>query len=356
MTANPVLVTGATGFVGSHLVERLVACGIPVRCLVRKTSSLRYLRAGAVELFQGELATGEGLAAAVRDVETVFHVAGVTKAYTEAGYYDGNLRGTQGILRACERSASPPRRFIHVSSLAAVGPSPNGSPLDEDAPTCPLTWYGRSKLAAEDAVRTSALASTAVILRPPVVYGPRDTDVFEVFRAVAKGVMVLIGREESWFSYIHVEDLAEALLAAAGLNGSGGNTPGRPPELPDSPLNAGVSPGFSDVPTYFVANPEPVSWIQFAEAAASVMGRRVRFLHAPAGVAYAAGWLAEMASTLRGKPGILSRQKVIEATCRFWICNPSRARSELGWSAGRTLREGIANSLAWYKDAGWLTF
>jgi nucleoside-diphosphate-sugar epimerase len=355
VTANPVLVTGATGFVGSHLVERLVACGIPVRCLVRKTSSLRYVRAGAVELFQGELATGEGLAAAVRGVETVFHVAGVTKAHTEAAYYDGNLRGTENLLRACERSDSPPRRFIHVSSLAAVGPSRTGSPLDEDAATCPLTWYGRSKLAAEDAVRASALASTAIILRPPVVYGPRDTDVFEVFRAVAKGVMVLIGREESWFSYIHVEDLAEALLAAAGLNRSG-DTPGRPPEWQDSQRNAGVSPGFSGTPTYFVANPEPVSWTQFAEAAASVMGRRVRFLHAPVGAAYAAGWLAEMAAKLRGKPGILSRQKVIEATCRFWTCNPSRARSELGWCAGRTLREGIANSLAWYKDAGWLTF
>jgi dihydroflavonol-4-reductase len=331
VTANPVLVTGATGFVGSHLVERLVASGIPVRCLVRKTSSLRYLRAGAVELFHGELATGEGLAAAVHGAETVFHVAGVTKARSEAAYYDGNLRGTKSLLRACERSASPPRRFIHVSSLAAVGPSPDGTPLDEDAPMRPLTWYGRSKLAAEDAVRASRLASTAVILRPPVVYGPRDTDVFEVFRAVAKGVMVLIGREESWFSYIHVEDLAEALLAAA---------------CRDNAVGA----------TCFVANPEPVSWIEFAETAASVMGRRVRFVHAPAGVAYAAGWCAEMASRLRGRPGILSRQKIIEARCRFWTCDPSRARSQLGWCAGRTLREGIASSLAWYKDAGWLMF
>ncbi len=333
MSATPcklALVTGATGFVGSHLVERLIELGVRVRCLARRTSSLRYLPSG-IELAYGDIATGAGLAEAVDGADLIFHVAGVTKAGSEKAYYDGNFRGTENLLRACEQSPAPPERIVHVSSLAAVGPSPDGTPLNEDAPSRPLTWYGHSKLAAEAAVRASALAPRTVILRPPVVYGQRDTDVFEVFRAVARGVMVLIGNQEAWFSYIHVKDLVEALLAAGCRDTAAGRI-------------------------YFVANPEPVSWRGFAHAAAEAMGRSVRFVHVPESAAYAAGWCAEIASWLRGRPGILSRQKVLEAKCRFWTCDPSRAREELGWCEARALEAGVRETLAWYKDAGWLKF
>lgn len=314
---------------GSHLVERLVEAGARVRCLARRTSSLRYLRPDDVEIAYGDLATGAGLAEAVDGADTVFHVAGVTKASTEAAYFDGNLRGTENLLRVCE--AAGPRRFIHVSSLAAVGPSADGEPLGEDAPPRPLTWYGRSKLAAEAAVRSSALAERAVIVRPPVVYGPRDTDVFEVFRSVAKGFMVLIGPGDSWFSYIHVEDLAAGLTAAACVERAAGGT-------------------------YFIANPEPASWTAFATAAARAMDRNVTFLRVPAAAAYGAGWCAEIVSWMRGKPGIVSRQKVIEARQRYWICDPARAGADLGFRAAHTLEDGIARTLAWYKESGWLKY
>ena len=188
-----VLVTGATGFIGSHLVERLVELGARVRCLVRHSSSLRYLPHEGIELVYGELATGEGLEAAVEGAGVVLHVAGVTKAFSESAHYAGNLRGTENLLRACERQSASVRRFVHVSSLAAVGPSPDSSPLGEDAEPHPLTWYGRSKLAAEKAVRASSLSWRAVIVRPPLVYGPRDTDVFEVFRTVARGRLLRVG-------------------------------------------------------------------------------------------------------------------------------------------------------------------
>jgi nucleoside-diphosphate-sugar epimerase len=323
-----VLVTGGTGFVGSHLVERLARNGARVRCLVRRSSSLRYLPEG-VEVAYGDVAAGEGLEHALEGVAVVIHAAGTTKAGSEAAFYEGNLRGTENLLRACERQGDPPRRFVHVSSLAAIGPSPDLTPLTEDAEPHPLTWYGHSKLAAESAVRASSLASRAVILRPPVVYGPRDTDVFEVFRSVAKGLMIRIGRGDSYFSYIHVKDLSEALVLAM-----------------CSPAAAGR--------TYFVANPEPVSWTAFAEAAAGVMDRRVRFVSVPPGLAYAAGWCGEILSRWRGKPGIISRQKVIEARRRYWTCDPSRAAGELGFHPALSLREGIEETLTWYKDSRWL--
>ncbi len=320
--------TGATGFVGSHVAECLVASGVRVRCLVRRSSSRKYLPTAA-ETVIGDLATGEGLASAVEGAGTIYHVAGVTKAASEEAYVAGNLGATRNLLAACEAAPALPHRFVHVSSLAAVGPSPDGTPLDEDAAPHPLTWYGRSKLAAEAAVRSSRLSARAIILRPPVVYGPRDTDVFEVFRAVARGIMLLIGRGESWFSYVHVKDLAEAICAAGRL------------EEP----TAG---------TYFIANPQPASWTELGRVSARIMGRGVRFVRVPAGAAYA--WCAEMGAWLRGKPGILSRQKIIEARHRYWTCDPSRSSRDLGFRAAHSLEAGIAETLAWYKEAGWLVF
>lgn len=326
---SPVLVTGGTGFVGSHLVERLVELGFRVRCLVRRSSSLRYLPLQALELCYGDLAGATGLKEALEGVETVFHVAGVTKANSSAEYYRGNVTATECLLRACEESAEAPRRFVHVSSLAAVGPSPDAGLLPEEAEPRPLTHYGRSKLAGERAVRASRLGSSAVIVRPPVVYGPRDTDVYQVFRGISNGLMLRIGRQESRFSFIYVKDLADVLVAAAA-------SPRAPGE------------------TFFAANPEPVSWTEFGAMAAGILGRKVRTVVIPAGMAYVVGWCAEIASRVRRKPGILSREKVREARCRNWTCDTRKAREELGFSTRRSLRDGMSETLLWYKNSGWL--
>lgn len=327
----PILVTGATGFVGSHLATRLLEAAAEIRCVARQSSSLCYLPGSGVDLHFADLAAGAGLEEAVEGVRTVFHVAGITKALSPGEYYCGNVTATENLLRACEERGAEGLRFVHVSSLAAVGPSPDGVPLREDSEPHPLTDYGKSKLAAERAVRSSSLSSNAVIVRPPVVYGPRDTDVFEVFRAVSRGLMLRIGREEALFSYIHVKDLAEALVAAA-----------------ESPCAGGK--------TYFAANPDPVTWTHFGATAAAIMGRQVRELALPPAVASAAGRITELASRMRGKPGIISRDKVLEARCRYWICDTARARRDLGFSPARSLREGMEETLAWYKNSGWLKF
>jgi len=327
---SPVLVTGATGFVGSHLVERLLELGVGVRCLVRRSSSLRNLPGATGELCYGDLATGAGLREALAGVETVFHVAGVTKARSSREYYQGNALATQNLVRACVECGGERCRLVHVSSLAAVGPSPDAELLTEDAEPRPVTHYGKSKLEAERAVRQSRLAGSAVIVRPPVVYGPRDTDVFQVLRGIAKGYILRIGRAESCFSFIYVKDLAEALVAAASS-----------PQAPGG--------------TFFAANPEPVSWTEFGALAASILGRKVRTISVPAAAAYALGWMAEMASRMRGKSGILSREKVREAGCRYWVCDAGKARRELGFTAQHSLCAGLTETLLWYKNSGWLT-
>ncbi|MGA2434080.1 MAG: NAD-dependent epimerase/dehydratase family protein [Bryobacteraceae bacterium] len=324
-----VLVTGGSGLVGSHLVDRLLALGARVRCIVRPSSSLRWLPVPRIELMTADLATGDGLAEALRGVSAVFHSAGVTKANSAEEYYRGNLLGTENLLRACEARGGALPRFIHVSSLAAIGPSASGLPLSEDAEPRPLTHYGRSKLAGETAVRGSRLGPEAVIVRPPAVYGPRDTDMFKLLRAASSGWLVRIGRQESYASLIYVKDLADALIAAASCDAAQGRT-------------------------YFTGDPEPVSWTEFASIAARLAGRELRTVSVPPALAYCVGLAGEIQSRWRGKPGIVSREKIKEAKCRYWICDTTRARKELGFTPRHTLEQGIAESLAWYKEAGWI--
>ncbi len=320
-----ILVTGGTGFIGKHLLERLRASGEPVRALVRQKSGPRKLPAG-VEIVPGDLTSGEGLPQALADAGTVIHLAGVTKALSTADYYAGNVRATETLLRAMAGSAA---RLVHVSSLAAAGPSPDGIPLREDAPERPVTHYGKSKLEAERLVRRHS--PDAIIVRPPVVYGPRDTDVFQLLKSISRGLVLEIAGGERRFSAIYVEDLVDGLIAASGTSRGAGRT-------------------------YYMAHREPLTWTRFSETAAAIMKRRPRVLRVPVAAARAVGTVAELWSKVRGKPGIISREKVLEAECTDWTCDPSRAAAELGYEARTSIQEGLARTLAWYKEAGWLKY
>jgi len=318
-----ILVTGGTGFIGSHLLDKLSALGQPARCLLRRKARPRCLPPG-IEAACGDLTSGEGVEEAVRGADTVIHLAGVTKALAARDYYTGNVRATETLLRALAGRAI---RLVHVSTLAAIGPSRDGAPVDEDAQPRPLTDYGKSKLEAERTVR--ALAPGAVIVRPPVVYGPRDTDVLQLLRSISKGWVLEIAGGERWFSAIYVGDLVEGLLAASR------GAPGR---------------------AYFLAHPEPVSWSALGAAAARIMARQPRVLRVPPSVAYAVGLGAEAWSHLTRQPGIISREKVAEARCRWWTCDTRRAAAELGFQARTPLATGLAQTLAWYKEAAWLKY
>src|SRR4249919_1287553 len=224
-----ILVTGGTGFIGTHLLEKLVANREAVRALVRRARLPRVLPAG-VETVYGDLESGTGIAEALRGADVVIHLAGVTKALRTDDYYSGNVRATEQLVHAM---AGQGIRLVHVSSLAAIGPSTAGALLGEDAAPQPLTHYGKSKLAAERVVRN--LAPDAVIVRPPVVYGPRDTDVFQLLKSISKGLVLEIAGGERWFSAIYVKDLVEGLMTAVRTPRASGRT-------------------------YFLAHAKPVSW------------------------------------------------------------------------------------------------
>jgi nucleoside-diphosphate-sugar epimerase len=320
-----VLVTGGTGFIGTHLLEELAQRGDQVRALVRRGRSARSLPEG-VESCYGDLATGEGVREALRGADAVIHLAGVTKALRTADYYTGNVEATRQLARGLADTGA---RLVHVSSLAAIGPAGRGAAVEEDAPPHPMTHYGKSKWEAEQVVRE--LAPNAVIVRPPVVYGPRDTDVFHLLQSISRGWVLELAGGERRFSAIYVKDLVEGLLQAVA-----------------SPRAAGRS--------YFLSHAKPASWGELARAASAIMGRKPRIVRLPFVVAHAVGACGEAWSRLTGKPGIISREKVAEARCEAWTCDTRRATAELGFVAGTGLEIGLAATLAWYKEAGWLTY
>ncbi len=318
-----ILVTGGTGFIGSHLLERLSATGVPARCLLRPTKQPRKLPPGVEPVF-GDLTTGEGVDEALRGATAVIHLAGVTKALTVDEFYSGNVRATEVLLRAMQGRDI---RLVHVSSLAAVGPSSDGTPVAEEGHPSPLTHYGKSKLAAERLVWE--LAPQAVILRPPVVYGPRDTDVFQLLKSISQGLVLEISGGDRWFSAIYVDDLVDGMIAAT--------------ESPHAPGRA-----------YFLAHPKTNTWADLNSIAARIMSCHPRVLRVPLPVARAVGYGAEIWSRMTRKPGIVSREKIREAQCRWWTCDTRRAAAELGFQAKTPFDAGLALALSWYKEAGWL--
>ena len=191
--AEITLVTGATGFVGSHLVDRLIERGCNVRCLVRKTSNLRFLRHPKIDLAYGGLDGETDWDSVLAGVHTIYHVAGLTFARRAKDYYSVNHKGTEAIVGAALKHRDEIRRFVLISSLAAVGPSRDGSPVTEEIEANPITPYGRSKLMAEEAVWVVKDLLPVTVVRPPAVYGPRDYGVFEFFKSISRGISPQIG-------------------------------------------------------------------------------------------------------------------------------------------------------------------
>jgi nucleoside-diphosphate-sugar epimerase len=298
-----------------------------MRATSPRGGAARHLPSAGATPVLGDLVTGAGLDAALDGIEVVFHLAGVTKALRASDYQQGNVRATENLLQAMSSGAAS---LIHVSSLAAMGPSPDAGLLCEDAEPRPLTLYGKSKLQGEQAVLRSPVAARATLIRPPVVYGPRDVDVYQIFKAAASGALVRIGRPESYFSFIYVIDLVDALILAAQLPAAG--------------------------KAYFISNPEPVSWSEFGATAGSTMVKKLRTYTLPFWAASLAGGFADLLSLMTRRPGIISRDKIIDARQRYWVCNPARAALDLGFHAQTSLREGVAATLEWYRQEQWLTY
>ena len=327
--ARQVLVTGGTGFVGSHLVERLLRNGYAVTCLVRDLRRLGWLEGMDVQLIQGDCTRPETLVDAVRGVSFVFHCAGLTKAIRARNYYIVNHNGTKNLLEACARYNFAIEKFILVSSQAAAGPSPDGRPVDETTIPHPVSDYGKSKLLAEEEALTYKDRFPVLIIRPPSVYGPRDTDVYELFRWASRGVTIEMTGEARYFNLCYVEDLTAALLLSAGHGTKSGSV-------------------------YFVAEKRAYSWSEFMAVLLSTGGVKARTIKLPYGAAYLVGFASEIASLFTQRPALANRQKVREAAQRYWLCDVDKTENELRFRAEYPLQKGLELTWQWYRKNSWL--
>jgi nucleoside-diphosphate-sugar epimerase len=209
-----VLITGANGFVGSHLVERLLDRGYQVKCLVRKTSNLKWLSGLKVEYVYGDISIKDSLKDAVREVDIIIHSAGLTKAKNREEYFKANAKGTRNLVEACLVVNPKLQMFIYISSQAASGPGEDERPKDEAAPCRPVSDYGGSKLEGEKIVSEYSSKLPVTIIRPPAVYGPRDTDMLGFFKVVKYGFRISFGKGESYISLVYVKDLADGIILA----------------------------------------------------------------------------------------------------------------------------------------------
>jgi nucleoside-diphosphate-sugar epimerase len=320
-----VALTGATGFVGSHLADALRAAGHDVVCLVRSRGRGAALETAGCTLVEGALEDEAALRRLVEGAEVLHHVAGVIAARTTADFERVNRAGTFTLARIARDAGV--RRMVYVSSLAVSGPTVPGRPLEEADRDQPVTPYGRSKQAGEEAVRASGVAFT--IVRPPAVYGPRDRELLRVFRLVRRGLAPLLGDGSQELSFIHAADLARALMAA----GESDKTLGR---------------------TYHAAHAETVTQRGFVRAVAEAMGRSVRLLPLPAPVVRGALWSSGLLARVLGRATLLTPEKAEELLAPAWTCSSEALLRDAGWRAEIPMLQGLRATAEWYAAEGWL--
>ncbi len=322
------LITGATGFVGSRLTELLVERGDEATCLVRKTSDLRWIENLPVRRVVGELSQPETLKAAMEGQERVFHLAAVLKAPSLQVFDAVNRQGTFNAMQAWTQYGDPSGRFVYCSSLAAAGPTQRGRRIDETHPPRPISDYGTTKLAGEEAVRQLAGGRLSyAVVRPPAVYGPRDTDIRIFFQLIRNGAAPRLGRGDREIDILYVDDLAEALTLAA--------------ERPEAHRQ-----------TYFVNDGETHTWESMSEGIASALGVRPLKIPIPMALAKLAARASELLST-SGKTPTFNRRKLNEMTQEAWICDASKARRELGFEPKTDAGAGFELTARWYEEHGW---
>ena len=329
-------VTGGTGFVGSHLVEELLRRGVDdVRCLVR--TDPKWLSDLDVTTVRGDLSDVEVLWEALGGVDEVYHVAGRTRAPTQDEFYEANVQATLNLLGAVQQAAPDLDRVLLTSSLAAVGRCEQDV-ATEDVPLRPVSMYGRSKAQMEEALHerpettpeSYAERLPLTVVRPPAVYGPRDRDILDFFRAVKQHLCPVVGGGSArTLSMVHVQDLARGMVDAC-----------RHPDTVGE--------------TYFLGSSRPYAWNEVKRAATAALDTWAVTIPVPGPLLGVVGTAAEAWGALTGTHPPLNRDKTREIRHACTACSIEKASRDFDYAPTTALDEGVAETLRWYDDQGWL--
>jgi len=323
------LVTGANGFIGSHLVDSLLSLGCKVHCIVRKTSNLRWIQLKEVKLHFVNLSDSSFKIPELHNIDYIFHCAGLTKSKNREEYFDINARVCETLYEQCLQFGERIKGIIHLSSLAAAGPSKGGVMLDEESFLTPITYYGKSKKAGEEIALKYSENLPIKILRPPVVYGPREENLFNFFKMLKKGWALQIGETPKKLSLIYVADLIQAMLKACSK----------------SPTKNKV---------YFITDGEFYSWEDITKSATDKMRISARILKIPEGVLPPIGIIFELLAVFSSKPALFDRQRMIDIRQSSWTASPEKFFCDFAFNPKFSLTAGLADTLDWYHREKWL--
>ncbi len=350
------LITGSNGFIGSHLVEFLQDRGDTAYAMVRKTSNTKNLDHRTVDYRYAGLTDVDSLAAAMQGVDVVYHLAGMTAGREAQDYERINGQGTANVLAAAKKASNGPRKVVYVSSLAAAGPSKHDVARAEHHTPGPISIYGRSKFSGERAAHKAAQdgAVEVTIVRPPIVYGPRDEDFLQVIQMANSRLVLKLGFKSAWFSAVHPHDLVRGIVLA----GDKGK------HIPSAAESHALSGGGLSHDTeheghhtdgegiYFITDGGQYTWAGLGHRSAAALGKKAYTLTVPVSVAYPAAFVSEMFGKLRGQLPIFNRDKVREGSATGWWARIDRARDELGFEPEMPFDEGIRGTVKWARDQG----
>jgi nucleoside-diphosphate-sugar epimerase len=311
-----ILVTGATGFLGSHIAEVLVHHSFMVRATVRPSSSLKWLENLSIEKVNVNFNDEASLQKACEGVDIVIHNAGITRAKSDAEFFEVNTEATERLAKAAIKAKVS--RFIFISSLEARGP---------DGFTTAISSYGKSKLGAERRLSNLQNDIEIILLRPAGVYGPRDTDLLTLFQ-LAKYGFLTVPATNGRLQPVHALDVAEAVLAT--IN----------PKAQLGPFD------ISETNTY--------SWQDMAQKLEGAMARKLRVIKIPREVFLGAGYASEKVSKLFNQAPKLDRRRAKSLAYYTYTCDTKPFKEAFGWQAQISLQEGLTETAKWYKQQGWL--
>jgi nucleoside-diphosphate-sugar epimerase len=323
------LVTGANGWVGCFLVNKLVQAGVQVRAFIMKGTDLSWIKDLPLEVIYGDLSDPTVLETVVKDVDYIFHLAALKKGFTAAEFDQVNFVGTKYLLDAVQKINPGVKRFVYISTMAAVGPSRDGKPVNETTPCRPVSFYGSSKLKGEQETLRRAGQLAVTVVRPPIVYGPRDPDFISIFKNIARHREIQIGFGEKYLTLCYMDDLIDGIWLAAQQEKARGEI-------------------------YFIADEQIYTYRQFYQAIADYLKVKTRKIIIPDTLMLLLGIINDWLAKFTGRLPYLNRQKAIESVQKYWLSDPSKARKELGFQAKVGLAEGVQRTAEWYKANNWL--
>ncbi|NTW31282.1 MAG: SDR family NAD(P)-dependent oxidoreductase [Bacteroidetes bacterium] len=329
---NKILITGATGFIGNFLVDEALKRNFEVYVAIRRSSKIEHIKNKGVKFIEIDFANKEDIKskmASAREFDYIIHNAGLTKAIKNSSFFEINYQFTKNFIEAIPFSNIYPKKFIYISSLAAMGPGKAdlSAPISISETPAPITNYGQSKLASEKFI-IERPELRYLIIRPTAVYGPGDKDFFNMFKLINNHIDLMIGKHKQALSFIYVKDLTRVIFDL----------------LESSHYNK----------TYFASDGNAYDKTEMSDLIAQIMQKKIYRVNVPFALVKIIAALSGNISKVTGKASVINNEKIKEFSAHNWNCDISSLIKDINYKPNYTLEEGITETVAWYKEMGWI--